>query len=224
MRAFLITFVIAVLLLGGGVYYIWKNADKLPEGSMARKAGESLQEEEPVIPARGPQDYHMLEGEGGIPRAEAERAGVATDAYAYLRAMQPILSSEGVAEVEGLAVRGLHYDFCYAFESTQPEEQYLEFNLNRQWSELHFGFGFEDSHASDPEGKWAIELTVQADGKPVFGPARVTPVDKPLFTRVDVTDVTRVTFVSRRVGARNPFKPCLLDPFVLSPAPGEGTK
>jgi hypothetical protein len=221
MRAFLITFVIAILLLGAGAYYFWKNPDKLPEGSMAQKAGEALQEKEPEVPARKPQNYHLLEAQGGIPKDEAERAGLATAEYAYLRTFEPLQVTEGITETEAIVVRGLNYDFAYSFESTPPGEQYLEFNLNRNWSELHFGFGFDDNHPSDPEAKWAIELTIQADGKQIYGPQRITPVDKPIFSRIDVAGVTRVTFVSKRIGTRNPFKPSLLDPFVLASAAGE---
>jgi len=212
MRRFIVVLIVVILILGAvAAYYFYSQGladDLIPP------IGELVQPEPPPPPARTPQDYHILEDQGGIPKAEANRAGLIGDDYAYLSAMVPTNISDGIEKLAEITIRGLPYDFCYRFKSTPPEMQSLEFNLNAQWEELHFGFGFDDAHPSDPEHRWSIELTVQADGTDVYGPVEITPVTDPLFTKVNVTGVHRVTFVSRRIGFKNPFAPVLLDPFV----------
>lgn len=219
MRAFLITFLIVIVLAGGVAYWLWLNADKLPAGSVLKEAGEAMHPDETPPPARPPEDYHVLEGQGGVPLAEAKRGGLAKDDYAYLRSMQPIQMSDGVGPCEGVAVRGLHYDLGYRFATRPPQEQYLEFNIGGKWDEVHFGLGFDDSEPSDPEDKWSIEFEVQGDGKVLLEPQKIKPTTKPIFTRLDVRGINRLTFVSRRIGWRNPFAPLLLDPFLKKTPP-----
>ena len=212
MRRFITLLLLVVLILGAVAayyYYTQSAASKL-----IPPISDLVQPEPPQPPARTPQDYHILEDQGGIPKAEANRAGLTSADYAYLSAMVPTHISDGIEKVTEISVRGLNYDFCYRFNSTPPEMQSLEFNLNAQWEELHFGFGFDDAHPSDPEHRWGIELVVQVDGNDVYGPIEVTPVTDPLFAKVNVIGVHRVTFVSRRIGFKNPFAPVLLDPFV----------
>jgi hypothetical protein len=219
MRAFFITFLIVILLAAAVVYWLWQNAGSLPEGTVLEQAGQAVHPDQPPPPARTPDDYHVLQNQGGIPLAEATRAGLAGAGYAFLRSFEPIQISDGVAALEGVAVRAKHYDLGYQFESRPPQEQYLEFNIGGQWSELHFGFGFDDGHPSDPENKWAIDLEIQGDGAILLGPQRFSPTSEPLFTSLDVGNVNRLTFVSRRIGHGNPFAPVLLDPFLKKIAP-----
>jgi len=214
MRGFWITFVIVILLAGGVVYWLWSNADRLPEGTVLQQAGQALQTEEPEPPLKTPLDYHQLELVGGIPLAEAQRAGLRGADYAYLRSFTPIQFSDGVEPVEGSVVRGKHYDLGYQFLTDPPEEQYLEFNIGGDWDLLHFGIGFDDSHPSDPEDKWAIEIEIKGDGEIIFGPYTIKPTEPPYFMQADVTGISRVVFVSRRIGRRNTFTPLILDPFL----------
>jgi len=218
MRAFLITFLIVIVLAAAVAYWLWSNADRLPEGSVLQQAGESMHPDEGPPPARPPQDYHVLEAQGGIPFAEATRGGLTHADYTYLLGLKPIQISDGVAPNQGAAVRGLHYDLGYRFESRPPEEQYLEFNVGGDWDVLHFGLGFDDSEPSDPEDKWSINFEIQGDGRVLFGPQRIKPTGDPIFTSLDVSGINRLTFVSRRVGWRNPFTPLLLDPFLKKTA------
>lgn len=218
MRAFIITFLIAVVVAGGAAYLLWLNADKLPEGSVLQQAGQSMHPDDTPPPARTPADYHVLEAQGGIPLAEAQRAGLAGESYAYLRSFRPIQISEGVEPLNGAKVRDKRFDLGYQFLTQPPEEQYLEFNIGGNWDELHFGLGFDDSHPSDPEDKWAINFEIQGDGEILLEPTRLKPTSKPLFARIELSGVNRLTFVSRRVGYRNPFTPLLLDPFLKKSA------
>jgi hypothetical protein len=213
-RAFLTTVLILVLLGVAVGYYLWSNAERFSQGSVLHKAGKLVRPDTPPPPARIPEDYVILEGQGGVPRAEAERAGLATERYAYLSTFTPTQISAGIVPESGVVMRGQNYDFCYRFNPMHEEMQYLEFNLNGKWDELHFGFGFDDKHPSDPEKKWSLELTVQCDGQPGLPPHVITPVDKPVFAMVDVRGVQRVTLVCRRIGQVNPFTPVLVDPFV----------
>lgn len=219
MRGFLITLIIVILVAGGAAWWLWQNSDKLPEGSLPQRVSEKLHTEPAEIPARTPSDYHILETNGSIPLAEAERAGLSGLDYSYLRGIQPIIMSEGVGKADGFTVRGKHYDLCFSFETTPPGEQYLEYNIAGKWDELHFGFGFDDGHPSDPEGEWAIDLEIKADGEIVFGPETVKPTTDPIFTSIDVTGVNRLTFTSRRIGRNNPFAPVLVTPFLKKAPP-----
>lgn len=201
MSKFLVSLFIFLLVAGLAGYYAMK------QGYLTEPPVET--------PALTPEDYHVLGGRGGVPLAEATRAGLATDSYAYLYSMDPINSDRGISQQSGIKLGGLNYDLGYIFESRPGETQSLEFNLLGQWSELHFGFGFTDNEASDPENKWAIEFSINVDGETRYGPESLTPVDKPVFSRVDVLDANRVTFVVKRVNSSNPFAPVLVDPFVL---------
>lgn len=163
-------------------------------------------------------DYHVLEDQGGIPLAEAQRAGLVTAQYAYLRGLTPVQLSDGVGQAGGAQVRGKRYDLCYRFETRLPEEQYLEFNLEGNWNSLDFGFGFTDTEPSDPSGKLAIVLEIKLDGAVAYASALLKPTDKPVFTTLPVAGVNRVLFTCRRVGYRNMFAPVLLDPFVTAAA------
>jgi len=215
MRAFIITLVIVVVLGLVLAWYVQRNKTSYEEGSLLRETGEILTPAEPEPLLRTPQDYHILQDQGGVPRAEAEKAGLVTDSYAYLAATAPIQISSGVEQVGELSLNDKPYDFCFKFNTTPPEEQYLEFNLLGKWDELHFGFGYDDAHPSDPDNKWSIEFRIETDGKVTFGPVLLTPVDRPVFNKVDVSGVNRVTFVIKRVGFQNPFAPVLVDPFVV---------
>ena len=221
MKAFLITVVVALLLLAGGLWYAQQNPDKLPDEVRHTLAvGEDIRP-----PARGPQDYHMLQDQGGIPLAEAERAGLVTADYGYLSAMPPLKMDEGIEKLSAANCNGKLYDFSYRFNTTRPEEQVLEFNLHGEWDQLVFGFGFSDDEASDPSGTHGIELSVQADGKDLFGPALVSPVTEPIFTQLEVKGVRHLTFISKRVGFENNFAPLLLDPFVKNmPLPADAAE
>jgi len=219
MRAFFITLLIVLVIAAAVVYWLYQNAGTMPEGTVLQQAGEAIHPEVPEPPARLPSDYHVLEVQGGIPLAEATRGGLTGADYAYLRGLEPIQISDGVTPLEGVTVRGLRYDLGYQFESRLPQEQYLEFNIGAQWTDLNFGFGFDDGHPSDPEDKWAIDLEIQGDGKILFGPQRFKPTSEPVFTSIDVSRVNRLTFISRRVGHSNPFAPVLLDPFLKKSAP-----
>ncbi len=223
MRGFLVTLIIVLLVMGGAAWWLWQNSEKLPEGSLPQQVGHKLHTEPAEVPARTPSDYHILEANGSIPLAEAERAGLSGSDYAYLRGIQPIMMSEGIGIADGFTVRGKHYDLCYVFETTPPGEQYLEYNIAAKWDELHFGFGFDDGHPSDPEDQWAIELEIKADGEIIYGPKTVKPTSEPLFTSIDITGVNRLTFTSRRIGQRNLFSPVLMTPFLkkTAPAPSE---
>ena len=210
MKIFVTTVLIALVLVAGGFWYARQNPDKLPdEVRDTLEVGQDTRAD-----ARGPQDYHILQDQGGIPRAEAERAGLITTRHAYLAAMEAIEQSEGIEQEQSIKLDSKLFDFGYRFSTTPPEMQVLEFNIQGEWDTLTFGFGFDDNEASDPTGKLAIELTVNGDGKALFGPQVISPVDEPIFTEVDVKGVRRVTFLSKRVGYNNNFSPVLLDPFV----------
>lgn len=218
MRAFT-SFLVVLVVVGalgyGGLVFLRDNADKFKQDSLPAKVGKELRPSPPPAPpASGPRDYHLLEGQGGIPRAQAEAAGLATDQWAYLQALTPLQQSEGIANAQDVTVRNQHYDFCLQYAATPAQEQYLEYQLGAKWDELHFGFGFSDLEPSDPSNSLAIELSIAVDGRTVFGPQRFTPVDKPAFAQINVTGANRAFFTSRRIGMQNRFAPILLDPFV----------
>ncbi|MCH7472921.1 NPCBM/NEW2 domain-containing protein [bacterium] len=221
MRAFLITLLVCILITGAAAYYLYQNAGSLQEGTLAKRVAVLLKPEPPEIPPRAPVDYHILQDQGGVPEEEALRAGLATDEYAYLRTMQPIQISKGVAEVKRATVRGLSYGFCYRFETTPPQEQHLEMNLGGRWGELHFGFGFDDQDPYDPERDTSIQFEILADGEQVFFHESLTPNDKPIFASIPVAGVNRVLFTSRRIGYNNAYSPVLIDPFVKAGDAGE---
>ncbi|HES57982.1 MAG TPA: hypothetical protein ENO21_00970, partial [Firmicutes bacterium] len=158
MRAFLITLIIVVLAGLGLAWYLQRNAASYEEDSLLGKTSDYLTPDKPEPVLRTPVSYHVLEDQGGIPRDEAEAAGLVTDRYAFLAATEPIQISTGIEQVEHITVAGKPYDFSFKFNTTRPEQQYLEFNLLSEWDELHFGFGFDDKHGSDPQEKWAIEF------------------------------------------------------------------
>jgi hypothetical protein len=214
MRAFLVTFVIVILVLAGTAYWLWRNADRLPEGSLIRTVAQLLRGQPADEPSPTPEDYHLLQSLGGVPFGEAARAGLRGEDYAYLRSFEPIQASDGVQTRNGVTVRGKPYDLCFEFETRHPREQHLEFNIGGAWDELHFGCGFDDGHPSDPEGQWSIELEIKADGELILGPTELTPNVEPFFGSVRVKGVNRVTFTSRRNGYQNPFCPLLIDPFL----------
>ena len=200
MKKFIFTLVVVILLGSAGYYYL------LDTGTVKL--------EQPTEQLRTPVDYHLLQGLGGVPIEEATKAGLKTTDYAYLRSLQPIQIAPGIELPQQVQLGGKTYDLAYEFTSTRAQDQVLEFNLLGAWSELHFGFGFKDDEGSDPEGNWAIEISLLVDGTIVFGPKRLTPTDKPAFAKVDVSGANRVTFVSKRIGGANPFNPVLVDPFV----------
>ena len=211
MRKFILTLLIVVGLGLFVFFYLKANPSVVPEGNPLEQV---VKTEEPEPIARTPQDYHIMEAEGGIPLAEVRRAGLTGADYAYLQGLGAISLSDGVEPYSGITVRGLHFDLGYIFNSVPRSPQSAEFNVGGEWDELHFGIGFDDSHASDPDHKWAIDFEVQADGKVVFGPERIDPTTDPVYAGVDVKGVHRVTFVATRVNKANPFTPVLLDPFV----------
>jgi hypothetical protein len=219
MRRF-ISCAIMVLLLAGGSAALWQILGRPQPGApMVESVEHYINPPALPPPARGPLDYHVLQDQGGIPKAEAARAGLAGAGYAYLCSLTPIQISEGVSNADGISVRGKHYDMCYRFETRPPAEQYLEYNLGAKWDTLDFGFGFTDTEPSDPSGKWAIVLEIQLDGKPAYTSAELRPTDKPLFTSLPVTGANRMLIVVRRVGMHNLFGPILLDPFLKTAAP-----
>lgn len=218
MRKFIITLLLVVGLALLVFLYLRANADKLPPDTLAGRAGQALTPAAPEAAPRMPENYHLLEGSGGIPRTEAEAAGLVGDAYAWLDGLGPINLSRGVEASGGHSVAGNAYDLCYIYNSRQPAEQYAEFNLNGEWDELHFGFGFDDGHPSDPTGKWAIEVSIQGDGRVIYGPYEIRPTTRPLFAMADVAGVNRVTFICRRIGHKNTFAPLVIDPFVIRSA------
>ncbi|MCB1217609.1 NPCBM/NEW2 domain-containing protein [bacterium] len=212
MKPFLISVVVALLLVAGGFWYASRNPDALPED--LRNRMEVGQDTSP--PARGPLDYHILADQGGVPRSEAERAGLSSGNWAYMAALKPLedLEQTGIEQLQSARVNGKLYDLGFRFNSTQAESQVLEYNIGGEWDTLTFGFGFSDDEASDPSGRFAIEFSVQGDGTELYGPVSLTPNDMPVFREVDVKGVRRVTFISKRVGKPNMFTPLLLDPFV----------
>ncbi len=214
MRVFIVTFLIVLIIAGGAAWWLYSSAERLPEGSVIQQAGQALHADTPQPAARQPLDYHILEDQGGIPLEEARRAGLIADDYAYLYGLEPIQISDGIEQLSGIQVRGRSYDLCYRFNTTPPEEQYLEYNLNSAWDELHLGIGFDDAHPSDPQDRLAIEVEIKGDGEALFGPQVFKPTSKPVFTRVDLRGVNRLTIISRRVGHRNTFAPVLVDPFL----------
>lgn len=218
MRAFIVTFLIVLIIAGGVAWWLYTSAEGLPEGSIVQQAGQALHADAPEPAARKPLDYHILEDQGGIPIEEARRAGLSGDDYVYLYGLEPIQISEGVEQLSGIRVRGRSYDLCYRFSSTPPQEQYIEYNLNDAWDELHFGAGFADDHPSDPQDRLAIEIEIKGDAEVLFGPEQVKPTSEPLFTSIDLQGVNRLTIISRRVGYQNTFAPVLLDPFLKKTA------
>jgi len=211
MRKFLITL---LLVAGIGLFvfmYLRANPSVIPEGNPLDTV---VQDDGPAPVLRTPQDYHIMEQDGGIPLAEAQQAGLTGPDYAYLQGLGAINLSDGVNALEGATVRGKSFDLGYVYNSRFGSEQYAEFNINGEWDELHFGFGFDDAHPSDPQGNHAIEVEIQADGKVVFGPEVIKPTDPPVFGSADMKGIHRVTFVSRRIGKTNMFTPLILDPFV----------
>jgi hypothetical protein len=215
MRSCVITVLVLTLLTAAVGAYLWFASQAAPEDTMIGRMGKVMRPEPPEPAPRTPSDYLILEDHGGIPKAEALKAGLRGEAYAYLAAGEPIEMSPGIQPVESIKLRGRQYDFCYQYNTTPPEMQFIEFNLNGEWDELHFGFGFDDTHASDPEKRWAIEFSIQCDGETAFGPQQLMPVDKPVFAKVAVAGVQRVSFITRRIGRSNPFAPVLVDPFVI---------
>jgi hypothetical protein len=225
MRA-LVWFILILIFVGAVAYagyiYLQQNKDKFNKDSMPGKLAKAVTPTPPgeiKKTVHGPIDYNILEDQGGQPQAEAVAAGLVTDKWAYLTGLSAIQATVGVKKAHGVKVRGKTYDLCYQFNSEPPEEQYLEYNLEAKWDELHFGFGFDDSEPSEPSKEHAIELTVQVDGKPVFGPQRITPTDKPIFTMLPVKGANRVLFISKRIGTNNQFAPVLLDAFVKPASP-----
>jgi hypothetical protein len=221
MRGFLIALIVTVILAAVVAYVLWDQAASLPKGSLARKLGEEMRAKPPEPVLRKPLDYHILQDQGGIPLAEAQRAGLVTSAYAYLRGLTPVQQSDGVGPLEAATVRGKRYELGYGFESRPPEKQYLEFNIGGKWHELDFGFGFDDAQPSDPTGKLAIELTVELDGRVAYTSPPLDTNKEPVFTSLDVSGVRRVIFCVRRIGYNNLLAPVLLDPFLK--AGGSGT-
>jgi hypothetical protein len=226
-RAF-VSFLVALIVVGAvgyaGMVYMQQNADKFKKGSLPEKIGHELKAAPPSGPVpRGPLDYHVLEAQGGEPRPQAEQAGLITDKWAYLAALEPVQLGAGVLKAERMGVRGKTYDLCYRFGDGSATEQYLEFALAEKWEELHFGFGFEDKEPSDPTNEQSIEFAVVIDGVTAYGPVKLTPVMKPVFARLSVKGANRVVFSSRRLGQNNTFSPVLLDPFVrlAEPAPAD---
>jgi hypothetical protein len=214
MRGCLVTLILVLLIgVGGLLYWLYLNQGSGGQETLPERASQLIQAPPIEPPARTPESYHILEAQGGIPRAEAERAGLIGETYAYLLGLEPIQLSDGVSPRQQIVVRGKQFDMCYVFETRPPQEQYLEFNLGGQWERLDFGFGFDDGHPSDPEERWAIELEIKGDGKVLLGPRDFKPVDEPLFTTVPLEGVNRLVFVCRRIGYNNPFTPALLDPF-----------
>lgn len=213
-KRFLITVLIVLVIAGGvGAYLYFQHGgfslDKMPEP--VRRV---LEHKEALPPARTPQTYHILEDQGGVPREEAERAGLSGDGYAYFSALTPIQCAKAVEQCQGVVVRGKTYDMCWRFNTEPGETQVLEFNTGGNYDELHFGCGFEDTHPSDPTGNLAVELSVLADGQEVFSPRQLTPDDTPLFGMAEITGAQRVTVILRRIGRRNTLAPVLLDPFM----------
>jgi hypothetical protein len=74
--------------------------------------------------------------------------------------------------------------------------------------------GFDDSHPSDPEG-WYRNRDRERGGA---AGAAAPQAGKPLFTRLDISGVNRLTFVAGG-SLRNPFTPLLLDPFLKKSEP-----
>jgi hypothetical protein len=219
MRSCVLTVLLLTLATAGLGVYLWFASKTAPENTVAGRMGKVMRPAPPVPPARTPLDYLILGDQGGVPKEEALRAGLTGADYAYLSAFKPTQLSEGIEPKEGVMLRGKRYDFCFQYNTRPPEMQFLEYNLNGEWDDLHFGFGFDDTQPSDPEKKWSIEFSIQCDGTVAYGPQVLTPVDKPLFARVPVKGVNRVSFICRRIGYSNPFAPVLVDPFVKkSPA------
>jgi hypothetical protein len=227
-RAF-ISFFLVLVFVGAvgyaGMVFMQENADKFKKGTLPERIGRELRPTPAKPVASGPLDYHVLEAQGGVVKVQAEQAGLVTDKWAYLAALEPVQLGAGVSKAEGVMVRGKHYDQCYRFGSQGGTDQYLEFALGEKWEELHFGFGFEDKEPSDPTNTKSIEFSVLVDGTAAFGPVRLTPVDKPAFNRVSVKGANRVVFSCRRLGGTNTFAPVLLDAFVrLADPPQEQPK
>lgn len=219
----MISVLIILLLLAFGAAALWYVIGKPQPGEpMIAKVRELAHPTAPEPEARTPQDYHILEDQGGIPKAEAMKAGLSGADYFYLRAAAPIQMSEGVDLAEGVTVNGKLYDFCYRFETRPPQEQYLEFNIAGSWDTLHFGFAFSDSEPSEAKGEHAIVFQVQLDGKEAYISPELRPVDEPIFTSIPVAGVKRVLFCVKRIGYNNVFAPVLLDPFLRTAVPGGG--
>ncbi len=211
----ILTFLLIVSVLAVGAAVLWQLLGRPAPGKpLAQSVDQLVHPPEGVPPPRPPQDYLLLQDQGGIPKAEALRGGLTTSAYAYLTALTPVQISDGVVIAEGLAVRTRHYDLCYRFESRPPGEQYLEFNLGGKWAALDFGFGFSDTEPSEARGEKAMVLEVQLDGKVVYTTPELRPTDKPVFATLDVSSASRLLFTVRRIGYQNMFAPLLLDPFV----------
>ena len=215
MSRFITILLLLVLLAVGavvGLYFFQR--DRLPLERLPEPLREAVDPPPVESPARQPQSYHILQDQGGIPRGEAERGGLISDDFAYLVGLEPIQRSEAIEAVQNITVRGKQYDMCWRFNTEPGETQVLEFNLGGRYAELHLGYAFEDTHPSDTTGKLAVELTVQADGREVLGPERLTPSNPPWFGFVPINGAQRVAIVIKRIGYNNRFAPVLLDPFV----------
>ena len=158
MRRFLVALLIGLLIGGGVVAYLYINRGGFSEGSVAQKLSAPMEENEEPLPARPPGSYHILEDQGGIPAAEAERGGLVASSYAYLYALEPLQQAGAIEQAQGVTVAGKRYDFCFRINSEPGEKQLLEFNPGGEYSELHFGFGFEDTHPSSQARTGLLKL------------------------------------------------------------------
>ncbi len=213
------TFITVVLLLialavGAAVLVYYYKPGLLPLERLPGPVREAVEPAPVEEPAAEPHSYHILQDQGGIAREEAERAGLIGDGYAYLAGLPPIQRSEAIESRAGCIVRGKRYDMCWRFNTEPGEIQVLEFNLGGKYAELHLGFGFEDTHPSDTTGNLAVELTVQADGREIQPPVRLTPGDTPWFGFMPLDDAQRVALIIKRIGYNNTFAPVLIVPFV----------
>jgi hypothetical protein len=216
-----LTFLIIVALLAVGAAVLWQLLGRPAPGKPLVQSVDNLVHPPAAIPPpRPPQDYLVLQDQGGIPKTEALRGGLETSAYAYLTALKPVQISDGVVVAEGAGVHTKRYDMCYQFTSRRPAEQYLEFNLSGKWAALDFGFGFSDTEPSEAKGEKAMVLEVQLDGKVVYTSPELRPTDKPVFTTLNITGASRLLFTARRIGYDNVFAPLLLDPFVKAAPAG----
>ena len=108
MRGCLITLILVLLIgVGGLLYWLWLNRGAPGQGTLPERAGQLIHPPPVEPPARTPESYHILEAQGGIPRAEAERAGLTGETYAYLLGLEPIQLSDGVSPHQQIVVRGV---------------------------------------------------------------------------------------------------------------------